>query len=449
MKFGGTSVEDADAMRRVVTIVRHSLDEADGGARRVVVSSACAGVTDRLTEIARLCASGDSEEALRLAAELARRHRAILRELDVGDPDEATMRDLDAEINRLDRLIQGTTLLGETTPRTVDAILASGERTSTLLLAHAFDRAGRATALVAAPSVLITDNRHGQARPDHDRTVEAGGKNLLPHFDDVEVVVTQGFLGGTADGVITTLGRGGSDYSAALIGAAIGAELIEIWTDVDGIMTADPRIVPAARPIERMTFSEAAELARFGAKVIHPETVSPAVEAGIPVAIRNSRKMEAPGTTIVSDDSGVPPGFHSITGLSNLLLLEICSESEGGGITSILDLFGRHDVQILSAVTTRATASIVIAASAWVDPLRTAVASAAGELAIRQKIGLICLGGGSVRATPALLCGPLEALRSIPIVQLASGASDHGVLLAIDSAKLQRGISMLHTHLFE
>lgn len=452
MKFGGTSVEDAVAMRRVVSIVQNSLAgeaEASVPAKRVVVSSACSGVTDRLVAIVRLCRQGSADEALASVAEISARHRDILREIDGDQPDEATEKDLDAEIIRLERLVHGTTLLGETTPRTVDAILASGERTSTLLLRRAFERASTPAALCSSSTVLITDSRHGLARPDRERTALASEELLLPLFSEVDVVVMQGFLGGTIDGVVTTLGRGGSDYSAALVGAAIGAELIEIWTDVDGIMTADPRVVPAARPIERMTFSEAAELARFGAKVIHPETVSPAVEAGIPVAIRNSRNMESAGTTIVSDDTPVSPGFHSITGLRDLLLLELCGNSDTEGITPILDLFGRHDVTILSAVTTRSTASIVIAAAAWREPFRTVLEASASDVVVTDGIGLLCLGGGAVRSTPALLCGPLESLKSVPIRQIASGASDHALLMAIDGGRLNEAIAKLHAHLFE
>ncbi len=452
MKFGGTSVEDAVAMRRVVSIVQRSLadEEKDSGsARRVVVSSACGGVTDLLVEIARLCSIGQAEEALARVSELSERHRAILRDLEGEKPDDATAQALDSEIIRLERLVHGTTLLGETTPRTIDAILASGERTSTLLLRRAFELAATAAALTSSSTVLITDNRHGLARPDRERTAEACAERLLPLFSDVDVIVMQGFLGGTTDGVITTLGRGGSDYSAALIGAAIEAERIEIWTDVDGIMTADPRVVPAARPVERMTFSEAAELARFGAKVIHPETISPAVEAGIPVAIRNSRVMESAGTTIVSDETPVLPGFHSITGLRDLILLELCGDPESDGITPLLDLFHHHDVAILSAVTTRSTASIVIGAAAWGEPFRTVLEAAASDVVVTERIGLLCLGGGAVRSTPALLCGPLESLRSVPIRQIASGASDHALLMALESERLDEAIAMLHRHLFE
>ena len=445
MKFGGTSVEDAAAMERVVSIVGTTHDPVT--TKVVVVSSACAGVTNRLVEVADLCRDGEQGEARIVVEELAERHREILRELpDTSDSSTSSASLLEQELERLERLIAGTELLGETTPRTVDALLASGELLSTILLTEAMRRAGLKVVRERSDRIVATDDSHGSGIPDLDRTAKQGAEHLLPHFSDADVVVLQGFIGGTPDGVTTTLGRGGSDYSAALIGAAIGAERIEIWTDVDGILTADPRLVPSAKPVPLVTFSEARELSRFGAKVIHPETVTPAVDAGIPVVIRNSWNAELEGTTIVPDDSPVTPGFHSIAGLSGLVLLQI-DELDPDQLHP-LELLRRSGIAVLASLTSPGGASILIDGEYWVEPLRTRISSQVA-CTVTEGISLLCLGGDEIRTTPSLLQEPLGALNGTPILFLQAGSSNHTLLVGLFEAELKDAITKVHRQLFE
>ena len=462
MKFGGTSVRDASAMNRVVEIVRTGLTSGD--VSTIVVASACAGITDMLVECAACCSGGDHQRSREIIRAIEDHHTAVLHDLAADRPEAEIVGELAGELagelERLSRLVEGSALLGETTPRTVDAILATGELLSTILLRGAFLRAGIPTLRLRSDQVLITDDRHGCACPDMAGTRSRAAEVLLPALNDVRVVVLQGFVGGTPDGVTTTLGRGGSDYSAALIGSAVDAEAIEIWTDVDGILTADPRIVPSARPIERISFSGARELAWFGAKVIHPDTILPAVERGIPVVILNSHNPESAGTTILPDSENIPPGFYSLTGRRNLTVLELSSPTPGGSgeqgsrpgrrlsIVEGLGLFAAHNIPILCSVAAESSASVVIPSESWSEPFRTVLGSSL-SVEVHRNAALLCLGGACVRRTPALLADPLAALRGIPIRLVAAGASDHSVLLALDESLLDESLRALHAVLFE
>ncbi len=288
MKFGGSSVADATCMRQVGSLVRERLDQAP-----LVVLSAMGKTTNALFAMARAAESGDLPAAMDGLAQVRAHHRAAAEDLFGGAvPDDLDLALID-HFGELELRLRGVALLRELSPRSLDAIAAFGERLSTLLFAAWFG-----AARVDARTVLLTDARFGEAQPQPEGIRLRAADELRPKLGPGRAVVTQGYIGATADGLTTTLGRGGSDYSAALFGAALGATEVQIWTDVEGVLTCDPRVVPEAQPIAELSFAEAAELAAFGAKVLHPATIQPAVEADIPVTVRHTQRPNGAFTTI-------------------------------------------------------------------------------------------------------------------------------------------------------
>src|SRR5438105_6946061 len=285
MKFGGTSVESALALERVTGIVKSRLER-----KPVVVVSAMGKTTNRLLKIANLAVTGQRDEALRELVSLRDYH---LRE-------SGMERTVEEHFQELAELVKGLAVLGELTPRSIDAIASFGERLSSLIVTNYFKRHGLNAAHVDSRKVILTDGRHTQATPLFEQTY-AKLAAVIPPLTEHHVVVMGGFIAATEDGVTTTLGRGGSDFTASIVGAGIGAEEIQIWPDVDGMLTADPTILAGGHRVKTISFAEAAELAYFGAKVLHPATVVPAIEQNIPVLILNSRRPEVDGTRIVSE----------------------------------------------------------------------------------------------------------------------------------------------------
>ena len=295
MKFGGTSVESASAIERVASIVKARIER-----RPVVVVSAMGKTTNKLVAIAKCAGEGQREEAQRQIDELCAFH---LREAEAvvskADWPEA-QRTVRSHFRLLLELVQELCAAGEVSPRSLDSILSFGERVSSALVALAFRNFGMETVHVDARHVVITDSHHTQAAPIYRLTYERLARIVTP-LGREKVVVMGGFIGANESGTTTTLGRGGSDFSASLAGAGIGAEEIQIWTDVDGMLTVDPTILPGGHRVKSISFAEAAELAYFGAKVLHPATVLPAIEKNIPVLILNSRRPEAEGTRIIAE----------------------------------------------------------------------------------------------------------------------------------------------------
>jgi aspartate kinase len=306
MKFGGTSVGEPGAIRQVVQIVQQH-----AARRPLVVVSAHAGVTDELLALARAAAAGTAD-----TAPLAQRHRAILQGLHL--PPNL----LDPLLGEIDDLARGLRLVGEASPKALDLMASYGERCSARTVAAALRAAGtHATAVDAHTAGLRTDSAFGRARPQPDDGRIAA---FLAAVDGIPVVT--GFLGGDAQGNITTLGRNGSDYSAALFGVAVRAEEIQIWKDVDGVRTADPRLVPAALPIRSMSFAEACELVAFGSKVLHPAVMAPAMQHGIPLRVRSTLEPGAPGTLIERDVAGVRPAVRAIAHRAGVALVTVRSQ---------------------------------------------------------------------------------------------------------------------------
>ncbi|MCB0712522.1 MAG: aspartate kinase [Ignavibacteriae bacterium] len=446
LKFGGTSVQDATAMGRVVEITR-----SEGGTVPVVVTSACAGITNDLVACGECCGKMDQQGADEIVQRISDRHHEILKDLCGAHPAYDCSSELEEMLGELRQLVHGTILLGETTPRTVDTILSFGERLSSLLLRTAFQVAGVNAALVDSRDFIITESQHGSALPIMSEIERRTPEIINPIREEYDAIIAQGFIGRTVDGITTTIGRGGSDHTAALIGGGLGAEEIQIWTDVDGVMTADPRIVPKALVVPEMTFTEARELAWFGAKVIHPDTILPAVAKNIPVVIRNSHAPSAPGTRIWPDSHQIAPGFHSLTIKRNLRLIELATKIPGEGreiIDTAIASFARYNAPIECAVIAESRASILVSESTWNDRLRVALESVC-LVQTHPKMALLCLSGSGLRTTPFLLASPLAALADISIRLVAAGSSDHVVLLGIEESEAEKGLRGVHERLFE
>ena len=446
LKFGGTSVQDAEAMRRVVSIVR-----GEGKDRPVVVTSACAGITNDLVACGERCSEMDEAGAMEIVGRIAERHHRILGDLCGKESPNHCGAELERGLEDLRRFIRGSMLLGETTPRTIDTILSFGERLSSLLLKTAFDEAGIRAGLADSRDFIITDGRHGSAVPMMPEIERRAPEILQALREDHDVVIAQGFIGRTTDGVTTTIGRGGSDHTAALIGGALGAKEIQIWTDVDGVLTADPRLVAEARAVPEMTFTEARELAWFGAKVLHPDTILPAVAKNIPVVIRNSHAPSAPGTRIWPDGHGITPGFHSLTIKRDLILAELAVKNQGEEqetISGAMSLFAHHHAPVECAVIAESRASVLVSKALWNDRLLVALESVC-DVEVRKEMAVLCLSGSGLRGTPALLSGPLSALHDIPIRLLSAGSSDHVVLLGVDEKDVSDALRRAHGVLFE
>lgn len=445
LKFGGTSVKDAEAMRRVVSIV-----ERERGNSPVVVTSACAGVTDMLLTIARSCGAGDLKSALDNVRQLRERHLGILH--DVGLPPASSCQEgLTKLLDEIEQLARGVVLLGELTPRTLDAFASYGERLSSLLLGDAFRAAGWQAAVADSRQWIITDTNFVNASPLMPEIDARVAEHLIPLVQNHEVVVAQGFIGSTLDGITTTIGRGGSDHTGALLGAALRATEIQIWTDVSGILTADPRAIPQARVVPQVTFTEARELAWFGAKVIHPDTIVPAVERAIPVVIKNSMRPDDAGTRILPDGSPIPSGIHSITmkrGMLSVMLGPRDPRATSLGFQKALGTFAAHNLPIQCAAIAEARAIISVETAGFNDVILAGL-EANYVVELMPSMAVLCMIGAGLRSQPGIISTPLSALDTIPISFVVAGSSDHIILLGVAEHHAAEALQQTHQALFE
>src|SRR6202050_4791680 len=367
MKFGGTSVEPAPAIERVAGIVKAREQQ-----RPVVVVSAMGKTTNKLLAIASAAVSGKRDEYIRQLHHLRDLHSREAR-LVVPLSERAGLdRFLDENFQELTELVKGLAVLGELTPRSIDAISSYGERLSSYIVALAFRHFGMDTVHLDSRQLIITDRRHTQAAPQYPETY-ARLAAIVPPLAEGAIVVMGGFIAATQDGVTTTLGRGGSDFTAAIVGGGIGAEEIQIWTDVDGMLTADPTILPGGHRVKTISFAEAAELAYFGAKVLHPATVVPAVEKNIPVLILNSRRPDVPGTRIVADVVHCDNVVKSIACKRKITLVNIHSTRmlmAHGFLRRIFEVFDRYETSVDMVATSEASVSLTIDNLRALAPIR-------------------------------------------------------------------------------
>jgi aspartate kinase len=359
MKFGGTSVEDAQAMKRT-TIVRRRQER---GLETVVVVSAMAKVTDLLLSAASAAGRGDKAGALAIGARLRHRHIDTSTALLAAERSARLEPALHQEFDALDDLLRGIAAVGELTPRTNDLVVSFGERLSSKMMAEAFDQYGLNGVHVDARNCIITDASYGKAIPQESEIEARLSEIVLPLIEAGKTPVLGGFIGATSEGITTTLGRGGSDFTAALIGGGMHAGAIEIWTDVNGIMTTDPRICPDALRVKTISFEEAAELAYFGAKVLHPATILPAVQKSIPVWVLNSRNPENEGTKITAMAAKCASPFKSIAAKKRLTIIDVVASRmlmSHGYLKAVFDVFDKYKCVIDMVSTSEVSISLSV-----------------------------------------------------------------------------------------
>jgi aspartate kinase len=437
MKFGGTSVESAEAIERVAGIVRERLAQ-----HPVVVVSAMGKTTNKLLAIAGAAVQGQSDKALGLLHDLREFHRSESAGLGVEC-------EIEAHFQELAELVKGIAILGELTPRATDAVAAFGERLSSLIVAARFRQCGIGTVHVDARSVIITDRRHTQAAPVFVETYTRLAA-AIPPLAVKQVVVIGGFIGSTEDGVTTTLGRGGSDYTASIAGAGIGAEEIQIWTDVDGMLTADPTILPGGYRVKQCSFAEAAELAYFGAKVLHPATVLPAIEKNIPVRILNSRRPHVEGTLITAEAPRSASPIRSIACKRNITLVNIVSTRmlmAHGFLRRIFEIFDRFETPVDMLATSEVSVSLTIDNTRALAAIRDEIEHFA-EVSVEENQAIVCMVGDNIRHTPGIAARAFGALGGINIRMISQGASRLNISVVVAAADLKHAVESLHREFF-
>lgn len=455
MKFGGTSVGDADRIGHVAELV--ALEGA--GAEIVVVVSAMGGVTDMLIRAATEASHGDREDWKGARQELARRHREVADRLLSASEQAQVLPRLAEEIGNFEDLCSGFALVREITPRAMDALSSLGEKMSAVLVAAALRSKGCAAEFVDSTELILTDDRFGHASPYYDETaVKTRDRLALPRRRGAIPVVT-GFRGATRDGVCTTLGRGGSDYSATLVGAALDADEVWIWTDVDGVMTADPRLVPTARLVPEISYREAAELSFFGAKVLHPKTIQPVVKKQIPIWIKNTFNPSCPGTRIGTAGANARPGVKALTTVSKADLITV-SGRDTLNFTElaarVFEALGRRDISTLMVTQSSADNVLCFAVhDADLLPVRGALEKAfelemlhdyIAPPEVVPQVAIVVAVGENMKGTPGIAGRAFGALgqRGINIIAIAQGSSELSISLAVRSSDVKEAVAAIH-----
>jgi len=463
MKFGGTSVGSADAFAQVAEIVKAAVAHEAAGARPgvIVVTSAMSGVTNMLIEAAQRAAQGDESFHQAQQDSLLLKHQVVAGRLVEDGSERATLtRMLEQRLAEFDRLCSSIAVLGELTTRGLDVVSGLGERMAAPLLATVLRAAGLRAEAIDATELIVTDNVFGSAAPIDDLTEEKCRDRLLPLLQSGIVPVVTGFIGATKEGVPTTLGRGGSDYSAAIVGAALHADEIQIWTDVNGVMTADPRIVPNARSLKQLSYEEVAELAYYGAKVLHPKTVTPAIEKKIPVRVLNTFEPSHPGTLIVEKSQAEARGtVKAITAIRAMNLVTISGRGMMGVPGIAARTFGavaRVDANVLMISQSSSEQSICfVVPEASADAVLAALREEfRRELEHRyidsihgmSHINIVAVVGSGMRGTPGLAARVFTAVSKagINVIAIAQGSSEANISLVVIDADVTPALRAIH-----
>jgi aspartate kinase len=443
-KFGGTSVTDAAAVGRLIEIVRRRVSE-----RPLIVVSALAGVTDALLNLARRAETEDASSLNQAVASLVHRHERMAQALPGGDTAldfiAADAEELRSELAQIEDR--------SATPAQLDAVAGRGELWSSRLVAAALVGAGVDATWVDVRPLMITDARHTRATPYLQVLNQRARDCLKPLCETGQVPVTQGFIGATATGVPTTLGRGGSDFTAALLGAALGVRRVEIWTDVDGLMTADPRIVPSARTLARASYEEAAELATFGAKILHPATALPLVRAGIPIVILNSTHPDRPGTMIepeaVLEQVGDSP-IRSISSKQGITVINIRAPrmlGTYGFLRALFEIFERHETVVDVLASGEVSVSLTIEDRSRLPSLLHDLGEL-GEVWIEEKRAIIAIVGIGLRNTPGLAARVFNAVWPANVEVISQGASSINMTFVVREEDGPDVVRRLHREFF-
>jgi aspartate kinase len=447
MKFGGTSVEDAKAIDRTAAIVRTRTQK---GLSPVVVVSAMAKVTDQLLAAAAAAGKGDKMGALAISARLRNRHIDTAAELLDNGRFTALQPVIGNEFDSLDDLLRGIAAVGELTPRTTDNVVSYGERLSSRMVAAAFDQRGLNGIHHDARESIITDSVFGKAKPLTDKIEEKLVANVLPLIDAGKTPVMGGFIASNEQGITTTLGRGGSDYTGALIGGGLHAGAIEIWTDVNGIMTTDPRITSDALRVKTISFEEAAELAYFGAKVLHPATILPAVQKNIPVWVLNSRNAANEGTKIIAAAPPCKSPFKCIAAKRKLTIIDIVSSGmlmSHGYMKAVFDIFDRHKVVVDMVSTSEVSISLTVDSTIGLDAVIEDL-SAIADVKLDPNKALICLVGEDIRGHAGISGQVFTAVSHINVRMISQGASEINMSFMIEESDVEEAVRSLHKKFF-
>jgi aspartate kinase len=459
MKFGGTSVEDGVAIERTARIVAGRVAK---GLQPIVVVSAMAKVTDLLISAANIAARGDRASALAITERLRIRHKDTATQLiravrssdahtSHPDPEEvATHAWIEAEFDGLDEILRGLAAVGELTPRIADMVVSYGERASSRMIAEAFARFAIKAVHVDARQCIVTDAQHGKAIPQDHLIEQRLQQHVAPHLAEGRVPVMGGFIGSTEQGATTTLGRGGSDFTAALVGGAIDAGAIEIWTDVNGIMTADPRVCPDALRVKIISFEEAAELAYFGAKVLHPATILPAVRKNIPVFVLNSRNPENGGTRITALAPHCRSPFKSIAVKKRLTIMDIVASRmllSHGYLRAIFEVFDKHKCPVDMVSTSEVSVSLSVDSNDRL-PAIAADLSQLADVKYEGRKALVCMVGENIRGQNGIAARVFESIRHINLRMISQGASEINMSFMIEEDDAEEAIRSLHAEFF-
>lgn len=447
-KFGGTSVADPDAVRRLIDIARTA--RARDGRGPVLVVSALSGVTDALLAVAAEAGAQRPDEALAQVERLRERHQTMARAL-AGGPALATLiAQIDGQFDELTAVVRALAVLREVSLRTLDVIAAMGEMLSSRIVAAALAHAGLPGEWVDARRAIVTNDDHTRAVPLMRETTAALRALVVPLVEAGRIPVLGGFIGATAEGHTTTLGRGGSDYSGAIVGAGIDAREIHIWTDVDGMLTADPRIIPEPRLVPRLSFAEAAELAYFGAKVLHPSTIHPAVERDIPVRILNSRKPDGVGTLITAEPAPNGDQLTAMAAKRDLTVVDITSSRmlmAYGFLRQVFEVFERFRTAVDVVTTSEVSVSVTVDDRRHLDAIVEAL-SEFGEVSIEPDMALLCAVGDRLRAEPEIAARVVRVLEEVPLRMISQAASRRNITVILRQADLPHAMHRLHEEFF-
>jgi aspartate kinase len=455
MKFGGTSVGDACAIQKVLEIIRAASHESE----IVVVVSAMSGVTNNLVDAATQSEAGNCDLVEMIFRELRNRHHAVVSALIHSSMVRSRInREIEQIFQEGERLCQGTALLRELTLRARDSISSLGERLSAPLVAAALTECGFAAEAIEATELIETDSCHGSADPTMDPTRKKCESRLRPLLQRGVVPVVTGFIGATAEGVLITLGRGGSDYSATILGAALDADEVTIWTDVDGLMTADPRLVPGASLIPEISYREAAELAHFGAKVLHPKALSAVTQCGVPLWIRNTFAPDQPGTRITPTGPLTDDGVKGLTAISDVALITV----SGAGIVGVPDVLRRTfattaavpaNVLLISQSSSQNDICLVVASAVAERTLQALRREFALDLAhekvehitLDPTVAIVTIVGKSMRGS-ATVGRTFTALgrANLNIIAIAQGSSDCNISFVVSKRDVRTALDTTH-----
>jgi aspartate kinase len=448
MKFGGTSVGSAERMEQIITLAS---DSKRVKSSPVVVLSAMSGVTNMLIAGAEQALKRDLKGALAQVDAIRAKHAEAIEKLftDNGTK-ERLLSDIDTRLDELRVVYKGVSYVGELSKRSLDTISGLGELLSSKIVAELAAARGVKSVWLDARDFVLTDDGFGKANPLWDKVEEATKKLVAPHLKDGRTVFTQGFIGQTLDGVSTTLGRGGSDYSASIIGTALDAEEIQIWTDVDGMLSADPRIVPDARLLSEVSFQEASELAYFGAKVLHPLTIKPAVEKDIPVRILNTFNPDNNGTLITANAASSDDAIRAVAAKKHITAIFLSSPRmlmTHGFLAQVFGIFDRHKTPIDLISTSEVSVALTIDSKDGIDSLVTDLKDY-GDVHIMDDVAIVSVVGRQFRVQGGIAGRVFGSLKDINIMVISGGASDINLNFVVSSADADKAVKQLHAEFF-